>query len=85
MQIPVQKHEEMSISEETKKNIYCLANKAQQPLLIIYGKECRPHRRVLNIGSHYYYNDNIPHFDWDHSNYFLKSFSKFFTVFNKCL
>lgn len=71
----VQQLEDICLQKTNKDKIDFIANKAEQPIVIICGKECRPKRRVLNIGSSYYYNNNTPHFDWDDSNSFLKEFS----------
>ena len=48
-----------------------LASKAEQPVLMICGKECRPARRVINVGNSYYYKNGVS-LDWGDSTNFLK-------------
>ena len=75
--------EELScyLSDSSIESIRGLANMAEQPTLIICGKECKPARRVLNIGASYYYK-SCPHLDWNDSTCFLKEFAP---EANQCL
>lgn len=70
-----------NLSDSDIESIRGLAEKAEQPTLMICGKECKPARRVLNIGSSYYYKSG-PHLDWNGSTGFLKELAP---ESNQCL
>lgn len=75
--------EELScnLSDSSIESIRGLADKAEQPTLMICGKECKPARRVINVGASYYYKSG-PHLDWNESTGFLKELAP---ESNQCL